>query len=131
MASTNAGERLGELLSSVPAVAELPIIVGTAKGERIRGTDHAEEILGLGGSDEILDRLGADRVYGGKGQDNLVGYGGDTSLDRFYGGGGDDLLQPGDRPAVKDVVACGPGTDTVYADKKDEVSQDCERVRGR
>ena len=54
-------------------------------------------------------------VYGGKGKDNLVGYGGDTSLDRFYGGPGDDLMQPGDRPAVKDAVRCGPGTDTVYA----------------
>ena len=70
-------------------------------------------------------------VYGGKGKDNLVGYGGDTSLDRFYGVPGDDLIQPGDRPAVKDAVRCGPGTDTVYADKKDAVAADCERVRGR
>ena len=47
--------RLGAVLSSLPAVAELPLIVGTDKGERIRGTDQAEEILGLGGSDEILE----------------------------------------------------------------------------
>jgi hypothetical protein len=50
-------------------------------------------------------------------------------VDRFHGGGGNDLLQPGDRPAVRDVVGCGPGTDTVYADNKDAVSDDCERVR--
>jgi hypothetical protein len=52
-------------------------------------------------------------------------------LDRFYGGPGDDLMQPGDRPSVKDAVRCGPGTDTVYADNKDAVSGDCERVRRR
>ena len=40
-------------------------------------------------------------------------------------------MQPGDRPADKDAVRCGPGTDTVYADKKDAVAADCERVRGR
>jgi hypothetical protein len=131
LASTDAGERLGAMFSSVPAVAELPLIVGTEKGEQIRGTRNAEEILGLGGADEITDGLGADLVYGGPGGDTLIGYGGDTSLDRFYGGSGGDLIQPGDLPAVKDVVRCGGGTDTVYADKKDAVSDDCERVRGR
>ena len=114
-----------------PALAALPLIVGTDKGEQIKGTENTEEILGLGGSDEITDGLGADLVYGAKGKDNLIGYGGDTSLDRFYGGGGDDLIQPGDLPAVKDVVRCGAGTDTVYPDKKDVVSDDCERVRRR
>jgi hypothetical protein len=27
------------------------------------------------------------------------------------------------------VVSCGPGTDTVYADKADVVRDDCERVK--
>jgi len=72
-----------------------------------------------------------DLVYGGRGADNLIGYGGDTSVDRFYGGGGNDLVQPGDVPALKDVLGCGGGTDTVYADKADVVGGDCERVRIR
>ena len=118
-------------LSAGPALAALPLIAGTDAAEQIRGTNRAEEIRGLGGADEIVDRLGADVVYGGKGKDNLIGYGGDTSSDRFYGGGGDDLFQPEDVPAVKDVVICGSGTDTVYADKADAIAGDCERVHVR
>jgi Ca2+-binding RTX toxin-like protein len=118
-------------LSAGPALAALPLIVGTNAGERITGTKNAEEIRGLGGSDEITDGLGGDLVYGGRGADNLIGYGGDASVDRFYGGGGNDIVQPGDVPAVKDVVGCGGGTDTVYADKADVVGGDCERVRVR
>lgn len=114
-----------------PALAALPLIVGTDAAEQIRGTNKAADIGGLGGADEITDGRGADLVYGGKGKDSLIGYGGDTSSDRFYGGGGDDLFQPEDVPAVRDVVRCGMGTDTVYPDKKDVVSDDCERVRGR
>jgi Ca2+-binding RTX toxin-like protein len=120
------------VLSAGVALAASPLVItGTESGEQIKGTKAAETIYALGGSDEITDGLGTDLVYGGKGKDNLIGYGGDTSLDHFYGGSGDDLFQPGDRPAVKDVVRCGPGTDTVYADNKDEVSETCERVRVR
>jgi Ca2+-binding RTX toxin-like protein len=107
----------------------LPLIVGTNVGERIIGTSNAEEIRGLGGSDEVADGLGKDLLYGSAGGDNLIGTGGDASLDRFYGGHGNDIVQPRDVPAVKDVVSCGTGTDTVYADKADVVSGDCERVR--
>jgi Ca2+-binding RTX toxin-like protein len=118
-------------LSAGSALAALPLIVGTDAAERITGTKVAEEIRGLGGSDEITDGLGGDLVYGGRGADTLIGYGRDTSVDRFFGGGGNDLVQPGDVPAVKDVVGCGGGTDTVYPDKADVVGGDCERVRVR
>ena len=118
------------LLSAGPALAALPLIVGTNAGERITGTKNAEEIRALGGSDEITDGLGGDLVYGGTGADNLIGYGGDTSLDRFYGGRGNDIVQSRDVPAAKDVVSCGAGTDKVLAaDKKDVVRDDCERVK--
>jgi hypothetical protein len=60
-------------LSAAPALAALPLIVGTDAGEQIRGTKNAEEIRGLGGPDEITDGLGRDLVYGGKGMDNLIG----------------------------------------------------------
>ena len=118
------------LLSAEPALAALPLIVGSNAGERITGTKNAEEIRALGGSDEITDGLGGDLVYGNRGGDNLIGYGGDTSLDRFYGGRGNDIVQSRDVPAAKDVVSCGAGTDKVLAaDKKDVVRDDCERVK--
>ncbi len=76
-----------------------------------------------------MDGRGKDVVYGG-GVDNHTGYGGDTPVDRFSGGG-NDTVQSRDVPAVGDTVGCGAGTDTVYADKADAVSDDCERVRLR
>src|SRR5215207_9498196 len=115
-------------LSAGASLAASPII-GTDSGEQIKGTRHSEVIRGLGGDDEISDGLGKDAVYGNEGADNLIGYGGDTSVDRFYGGTGDDTIQSRDVPASKDRVRCGPGVDRVYADKADVVSEDCERVR--
>jgi len=116
------------VLSAGVALAASPLVItGTEAGEQIKGTKASETIYGLGGSDEITDGLGTDLVYGGRGGDNLIGYGGDTSKDRFYGGGGDDIVQSRDVPAVRDVVSCGAGTDKVLAaDKKDVVRDDCE-----
>ena len=62
--------------------------------------------------------------------DNLIGHGGDTSVDLFDAGSGNDTVQSRDVPAVKDIVECGSGTtDTVYVDKADVVSDDCEKVK--
>ncbi len=116
-------------LAAGPALAAFPVIVGTDAAEQIKGTRNAEEIRGLGGGDEIVDGLGKDAVYGGDGADNLIGYGGDTSVDSFRGGAGDDTVQSRDVPAAKDRVACGPGVDRVYADDADVVAEDCERVK--
>lgn len=118
-------------LAAGPALAALPVIFGTDHAEQIKGTKNAEEIRGLAGGDEIVDGLGKDTVYGGDGADNLIGYGGDDSSDRFSGGDGGDTFQSRDIPAVKDTVRCGAGTDSVYADEADVVSDDCERVRTR
>jgi len=116
------------VLSAGAAVAGSPII-GTSGDDQIKGTHKAEEIRGLGGEDEVVDGLGKDVVYGGDGADNLIGYGRDTSVDRFYGGPGDDTIQSRDVPAAKDRVRCGSGFDHVYADEADVVSKDCERLR--
>ena len=120
---------LAVFLAAGPALAALPLIVGTSHAEQIKGTRYAEEIRGLGGPDEIVDGRGKDAVYGGSGADDLIGYGGDTTVDRFSGGDGRDTVQSRDVPAVKDVVRCGTGTDKVYADKADVVSDNCERVK--
>ena len=116
------------VLSAGVALAASPLIIGTNGDDRIKGTSRAEEISGLKGDDEIVDGRGADIVYGGAGADNLIGYGGDTSVDHFYGGAGRDIIQSRDIPAVKDYVGCGSGVDQVYADKADIVSGNCEKV---
>jgi len=118
------------VLSTGVALAASPLVItGTDSAEQIKGTRNADVIYGLGGADEITDGLGADAVYGGKGSDNLIGYGGDTFVDHFYGGAGDDTIQSRDVPASKDYVRCGLGVDHVYADKEDVVSGDCEKVK--
>jgi Ca2+-binding RTX toxin-like protein len=115
-------------LAAGPVLAALPLLLGTDQAEQIKGTNDAEEIRGLRGSDEIVDGRGRDAVYGNAGMDNLIGYGGDTSVDHFYGGAGRDIIQSRDIPAVKDYVGCGTGVDRVYADKADVVSGNCEKV---
>jgi Ca2+-binding RTX toxin-like protein len=122
-------------------------ITGTDKTDILSGTRLAEQISGLGGpdqinggggadlvqggqgADELGDGLGKDTVYGSSGADNMIGQGGDPAVDQFKGGTGNDTVQSRDIPAVGDVVACGPGTDTVYADEADTVKEDCERVK--
>ncbi len=108
-------------------MAALPVILGTDRAEQLKGTNSVEVIRGLGDCDEIVNGRGKDVVRGGSGMDNLVRYGGDTSVDRFSGG--NNTVQSRDVPAVKDTVSCGAGTDTIYADKADVVSGDCERVK--
>jgi Ca2+-binding RTX toxin-like protein len=117
------------LFAAGPALAALPVILGTDHAEQLKGTKNAEEIRGLGGPDEIVDGRGKDAVRGGVGADNLIGYGGDASVDRFYGGEGRDTVQSRDVPAEKDKVRCGAGIDQVYADEADVVDEDCERVK--
>jgi Ca2+-binding RTX toxin-like protein len=135
--------------SSVALAAYEDLITGTDGEDIISGTGKSEHISGLGGddrlnggggadlvegglgSDELGDGSGRDTVNGTGGADNLIGQSGDTSVDRFYGGSGGDIVQSRDVPAVKDTVECGPGTDTVYADKADVVGDDCERIEAR
>ena len=40
-------------LAAGPALAALPLLVGTDHAEQIKGTKNAEEIRSLGGGDEI------------------------------------------------------------------------------
>lgn len=124
---------------AITGTGHTDILSGTGQAEQISGLGGGDQINGGGGTDlvkgglgpdELSDGLGRDTVYGGVGVDNVIGYG-DTSVDYFYAGGGDDTVQSRDVPAVKDFVDCGAGTDTVYADEADVVGGDCERVRTR
>jgi TolB protein len=54
---------------------------------------------------------------------------GSRRADRIYALEGGDLVDV--RRGGRDVVHCGAGRDTVYADRSDKVARDCERVSRR
>jgi Ca2+-binding RTX toxin-like protein len=74
---------------------------------------------------------GADVISGGPGHDFL--YAGswprDSAVDTLKGGDGNDFLDAENRPAARDIVSCGAGRDGAWVDRKDIVSDDCERIR--
>ena len=81
-------------------------IAGTRGDDNLRGTSLRDILLGLGGDDRIAGRGGNDDLFGGPGDDSLLARDGRT-----------------------DHLDCGPGRDSVVADRIDRVSRSCERVR--
>jgi Ca2+-binding RTX toxin-like protein len=74
-----------------------------------------------------------DHVYGGVGNDYLMGGGySEKGVDQLYGGKGNDLINASQRMSPitvgisKEIVDCGPGTDTVYFDKGLDSVKNCE-----
>ena len=120
-------------------------VTRTCDGGTCKGTDRADKLFGSTGFDKILGEQGADTirandgddmVKGGAGADEIYGEAGNDrvkgSQDRDYvsGGDGDDIVRGGlhSRPndGVKDVLDCGPGTDTVYYVRGQDRIIDCE-----
>jgi hypothetical protein len=97
---------------------------GNAKANVLVGTALADVLRGLGGNDRLSGNAGNDKLYGGPGRDILSGGAGADLLDA---GTGNDTVNARDN--VKDTIRCGPGKDTVTADKKDMVTRDCETVK--
>jgi Ca2+-binding RTX toxin-like protein len=104
---------------------------GSQGDDRILGDDSSR---GIAGNDRISGNAGSDLLVGGPGKDRLSGGVGD---DRLTGGRGQNLLRGGwgnDRlngmNGRFDRLNCGPGRDTVRADRMDRV-RGCERVRPR
>ena len=114
--------------------------LGTSDPDRMVGTDIADEFLARAGDDVLCGNGGADILSGMAGADTIFGGGGP---DQVYGGNGNDLIEPGQgrdvvkggpgkdrilaRDGFKDRILCGPGKDTVKADRKDFV-KGCEVV---
>jgi Ca2+-binding RTX toxin-like protein len=116
---------------------------GGAGNDRIDGGPGNDALFGQGGANTIYGGGGNDTVsasvssspqhlFGGPGNDRVVGgrgpdaiYGG-TGHDRIVAGAGSDVVHAQDR--ARDVVDCGAGRDTVYADRIDVVARNCERV---
>jgi Ca2+-binding RTX toxin-like protein len=103
--------------------------VGTNGRDVLLGTAKADNLIGRGGNDVLFGDRRSDNIVGGEGNDLLID--GDLregARDKLVGGDGNDLIDVINRPAVQDVVVCGDGFDRVFADRKDQVAPDCERV---
>ena len=85
-------------------------------------------LAGGDGGDFVGTGRGADNMSGGPGRDILVDYEFEVGQqDVISGGDGDDAIDVVQRPASRDVVACGSGTDGVLVDSKD-LTSGCERI---
>jgi len=112
-------------------VALAVIRIGTDGPDTLRGTKGSDQLLGKGGSDRINGRAGTDSILGGAGGDILTdGPFREGAVDVLAGGDGNDLLYANNHPVARDVVGCGAGRhDIAIVDRKDVVSDDCERIR--
>jgi hypothetical protein len=109
-----------------------------AGGIRASHQDPKVTYTSSGGEKKLIGGTGNDVLWGGKGSDNAEGQDGNDLLvggeyhhpvkDTLSGGGGNDVFSVDNDPAGKDVVRCGGGFDWVFADRKDVVAADCEKV---
>jgi hypothetical protein len=123
------------------ADADLRLVRGTRRANRLAGTRRSERILAGAGHDRALARGGNDCVDGGSGDDQIDGgsgrdrlYGGQgadllaggSGRDRLDGGAGDDILAGG---PGRDRLACGPGRrDLARSVRRSEPVTGCERI---
>jgi Ca2+-binding RTX toxin-like protein len=114
---------------TVPADGTRTVIVNGGDGNdaitvvaKTTELDHAM-LNGDGGDDVITGPDTADTLTGGDGNDRLIGGRGKNLL---MGGAGNDSFTV--RDGKRDRVDCGPGKDSVTADKRD-VLRHCERIR--
>jgi Ca2+-binding RTX toxin-like protein len=117
--------------------------------DKMYGGRGRDTLLGGGGVDRLYGQDGADHLrfgtftlsrridrtddyyYGGEGED-VFSVGGTNGVDRVYGGTGDDDISVGGNAATgaKEIVDCGPGTDTVgYDEGVDIIDDTCEEQR--
>jgi Ca2+-binding RTX toxin-like protein len=118
------------------------VLHGENGNDTLVGGRNADRLYGEAGNDKLIGGLQADRLSGGAGGDRLSGGSGDDILaggagadvirsgpgrNRVTGGAGNDTIDT--RNGNRDRVDCGPGRDTVSADRVD-VLRRCEVVRG-
>src|ERR687897_383617 len=89
--------------------------IGGPGPDTLRGTNGADSLLG--------------NAVGGAGNDILFEEGTPGfSTNTYSGDPGNDVFLVNNKPANKDIVACGSGFDRVLVDSKDVVASDCEQV---
>jgi Ca2+-binding RTX toxin-like protein len=116
-------------------------LVGGTGADRLAGNDGDDQLFGSNGSDALDGGSGADLLAGGAGNDTLRGGAGDDTIygeagnDRIFAGGGNNFIDGGKgddridaRNGKRDTIICGPGHDSVQADRVDRVNG-CERVK--
>ena len=110
---------------------------GIRSSHRTVGVDYTSS----GGEKKLVGGPGNDVLWGGKGSDIAAGNKGNDLLvggeyhhpvkDTLSGGGGNDVFGVDNDPAGIDIVRCGGGFDWVFADRKDVVASNCEKVGDR
>jgi hypothetical protein len=123
-------------------------IFGLAGKDNLIGGPDKDLLIGgvaaltrMSGEKTLVGGPGNDAVLGGKSSDNVVGEEGNDYLedgeyrhpvkDTLSGGDGNDVFGVFNKPWGKDMVTCGEGFDRVFADRKDVVASDCEKVADR
>jgi Ca2+-binding RTX toxin-like protein len=99
-------------------------VVGTWEDDVFAGSEASDYVIGAGGDDEICGEAGDDILSGGSGNDAILAGDG---RDQVTGGEGDDRIYAKD--GSRDTIRCGRGEDVVYADWRDSVARDCERIK--
>ena len=110
---------------------------GIRSSHRTVGVDYTSS----GGEKKLVGGPGNDVLWGGKGSDIAAGNKGNDLMvggeyhhpvkDTLSGGGGNDVFSVDNDPAGIDIVRCGGGFDWVFADRKDVVASNCEKVGDR
>ena len=86
-------------------------------------------LVGGPGNDGVSMGRGSGNAVGGAGNDILFEEGTPGfSTNTYSGDPGNDVFLVNNKPANKDIVACGSGFDRVLVDSKDVVASDCEQV---
>lgn len=126
------GEALGGPAVKMNQDSDTDGLLGTTQSILLRGEGGDDKLSGKGGPGfigpvEIFMTIeggsGNDRITGGGNRDVLYGEGG---RDRVKGGDGRDIIEI--KGGKKDRVRCGAGNDKVFADGKDRIAGDCEKV---
>jgi Ca2+-binding RTX toxin-like protein len=110
---------------SSTAIEEYDITTSTGvRADTVDSTAYSGVVVvkTLAGDDTVRGGPGADVIDAGPGND-MINPGGGADLVR--GGDGDDTISS--RDGVADSIECGPGNDTVIADRSDALSG-CENV---
>ena len=103
---------------------------GMRGNDRLSGGPGDDHLAGGAGNDSANGDSGNDTVAGGTGWDSVAGRAGSDTLsggkgrDGISGGAGNDAIDS--RDGVRERVACGPGLDSVKADRDDRLTG-CER----
>lgn len=97
-------------------------VLGGNAADALSGNPADNELIGGAGNDAIAGGDGNDGLSGGNGRDVVDGGGGRDSLDG--GAGADKLKAAGD--GTTDRLTCGGGTDSVEAERRDDIAGDCE-----